>query len=237
MRRRSTVLDFRRPKPRRWAAPEPVRRKMLALAQRRSWGVCRVLRWSVLVPVLLLAGMYWGEQVSQQDETLRFAVSAPAQVEPRVLERAFKEPYTDEPLLPGAAPSPNEKPERRRRSAVSAKSAKVNELVEVAWVDGDSGRISGRRFRLYGIDAPEGSHSRAECARERTRAQAAAAAAKAMTAGGGVRVSEFHGIDVYGREVVSLSAQGRDVATALIRSGHAKHWDYDGGELKPDWCN
>ncbi len=237
MRRRSTVLDFRRPKPRRWTAPGPVRRNKLAFARRRSWSVRRVLRWTVLVPVLLLAGMYWGEQISQQDETQRFAASAHAQVEPRPVERALTEPYADERLSPRAVPPPNEKPESRRRSSVSATSAKVNELVEVVWVDGDSGRISGRRFRLYGIDAPESSPSRAECARERTRAQAAAAAAKAFTAAGGVRVSEFHGLDVYGREVVSLSARGRDVATALIRSGHAKHWDYDGGELKPDWCN
>lgn len=236
MRRRNTVLGFRRPKPRRWAAPGPVRRNKLAFARRWSWSVRRVLRWAMIVPALLLAGMYWGEQVSQQDETLRFAASAPAHVELRAVECARTEPYADERSSSGVELRPNAKPESRRRSAVSATSAKVNELVEVAWVDGDSGRISGRRFRLYGIDVPEGSPTHAECARERTRAQAAAAEAKALTSGGGVRVSEFHGLDVHGREVVSLSARGRDVATALIHSGHAKHWDYDGGELKPDWC-
>ena len=108
--------------------------------------------------------------------------------------------------------------------------------VSVTWVDGDSGRIDGREFRLHGVDAPEGSPQRAKCARERALSGDARNAARTITEGKTVRVSRRYGADTYGRELVDLSAGGRDVADQLVAAGHLKRWNFEGGERKPDWC-
>ena len=63
-----------------------------------------------------------------------------------------------------------------------------NEVVRVTWVDGDSGRLDGREFRLHGVDAPEGSPQRAKCALERTLSGDARNAARSVTEGKTVRV-------------------------------------------------
>lgn len=111
-----------------------------------------------------------------------------------------------------------------------------NEVVRVTWVDGDSGRLDGREFRLHGVDAPEGSPQRAKCALERTLSGDARNAARSVTEGKTVRVSRTYGADIYGREIVDLSAGGKDVADQLVASGKLKRWSFDGGERKPDWC-
>jgi endonuclease YncB( thermonuclease family) len=111
-----------------------------------------------------------------------------------------------------------------------------NQVMRVAWVDGDSGRLDGREFRLHGVDAPEGSPQRAKCARERTLSGDARNAARSVTEGKTVRVSRTYGADTYGREIVDLSASGKDVADALVAAGHLRRWNFDGGQRKPDWC-
>jgi len=111
-----------------------------------------------------------------------------------------------------------------------------NEVVRVTWVDGDSGRLDGREFRLHGVDAPEGSPQRAKCARERALSGDARNAARSVTEGKTVRVSRTYGADTYGREIVDISAGGRDVADQLVASGKLKRWNFDGGDAKPDWC-
>ncbi len=108
--------------------------------------------------------------------------------------------------------------------------------VAVSWVDGDSGRIDGQEFRLHGVDAPEGSPQRAQCQRERDLAGAASDAARTLTRGRQVSVSRRHGTDSYGRQMVDLSVDGRDVASQLVGAGKLKRWNFDGGEPKPDWC-
>lgn len=112
----------------------------------------------------------------------------------------------------------------------------VGTRVQVDWVDGDSGRINGQEFRLHGVDAPEGSPQRAQCQRERDLAGAASDAARALTQGRQVSVSRRHGADSYGRQVVDLSVDGRDVASQLVGAGKLKRWNFDSGEPKPDWC-
>lgn len=120
---------------------------------------------------------------------------------------------------------------------VSSSPASRNAGLEVVWVDGDSGRIGGRAFRLHGVDAPEGSVSRARCSLERQRADRARSAARRLTAGQGVIVARTYGRDRYGRELVDLTLGGRDVAGMLMRDGHLKRWRYEAGAPKPDWCS
>jgi endonuclease YncB( thermonuclease family) len=108
--------------------------------------------------------------------------------------------------------------------------------VRVTWVDGDSGRLDDREFRLHGVDAPEGSAQRAQCPQERALSRDAHNAARTITEGQTVRVSRSYGMDSYGRELVDLSAGGRDVADQLVAAGKLKRWNFEAGESKPDWC-
>lgn len=111
----------------------------------------------------------------------------------------------------------------------------------VYWSDGDSGRLSdGTKFRLYGIDAPEtGSMNQrggAKCEAERELGYDAKAVAVELTRGRSVVVSEIVARDRYGRNVVRLSLDGRDVGDMLISAGTHQVWDFHGREAKPDWC-
>src|SRR5262249_17456300 len=108
--------------------------------------------------------------------------------------------------------------------------------VRVSWVDGDSGRIGGAEFRLHGVDAPEGSPSRAECASEREMSAGARQAARRLTDGKAVKVTRSYGKDSYGRQLVDLSVEGRDVADQLVNAGKLKRWNFEGGQPKPNWC-
>lgn len=115
-------------------------------------------------------------------------------------------------------------------------SASSDKNVLVTWVDGDSGRLDGREFRLHGVDAPEGSPQRAKCARERELSGGAREAARRLTNGKQVRIARQYGQDDYGRIIVDLVADGRDVASQLVATGKLKRWNFDSGERKPDWC-
>lgn len=108
--------------------------------------------------------------------------------------------------------------------------------VRVTWVDGDSGLLGDREFRLHGVDAPEGSPQRAKCTRERELAKGARDAARSLTKQKPVRVSRHYGQDDYGRAIVDLVVDGRDVASQLVTMGKLKPWNVDGGERKPNWC-
>ncbi len=107
----------------------------------------------------------------------------------------------------------------------------------VDWVDGDSGTLStGERFRLHGVDAPESGPTRAQCAHEREQAKKARAAARELTDGKLVRITRSHGHERYGRELLSLSQDGRDIAEALVGSGYLQRWNFEAGHDKPSWC-
>lgn len=109
-------------------------------------------------------------------------------------------------------------------------------IAEINWVDGDSGTIDGHEFRLHGVDAPEGSPSRAHCRAERERATRARVAARQITRNANIAVSVFYGADPYGRELVDLTVNGADVATLLVAKGHLQLWNFESGQPKPDWC-
>jgi endonuclease YncB( thermonuclease family) len=123
-----------------------------------------------------------------------------------------------------------------RAPAMRAGNGSGGASVQVTWVDGDSGRLDGAEFRLHGVDAPEGSPARAKCARERELSSGAREAARRATNGKSVKVSRRFGKDTYGRQVVDLSVDGRDVAGMLVAAGTVKRLNFDGGEGKPDWC-
>ncbi|MFN7055691.1 thermonuclease family protein [Hyphomonas sp.] len=111
----------------------------------------------------------------------------------------------------------------------------------VYWSDGSSGRLSdGTRFRLHGIDAPEtGATTQrggAKCEAERELGYDAKAAAVELTRGRQVVVTEIVSRDRYGRNVLRLSLDGRDVGEMLVESGMHKVWNSDSREPKPDWC-
>lgn len=108
-------------------------------------------------------------------------------------------------------------------------------FAQLSWIDGDTGRLSdGTKFRLHGIDAPE-TH-RPRCTAEAQLGALARAAAETLSATGPVRVTRRWYTDRYGRLVIDLEANGRDVASALVENGYAQTWDYDGGEPQPSWC-
>jgi endonuclease YncB( thermonuclease family) len=106
----------------------------------------------------------------------------------------------------------------------------------VTWVDGDSGYVNGREFRLHGVDAPESSPSRARCTKERELARASRSGAENATGGRRVTVARSYGTDAYGRELVDLRADRTDVASTLLKGGHVKRWNFEAGQAKPDWC-
>jgi len=120
-------------------------------------------------------------------------------------------------------------------NASAAATVSSSKPIEIYWVDGDSGTIEGRPFRLHGVDAPEGSPSRAQCNTERLRADEARSAVRRLTESGVVEIRKSHGSEKYGRELLSLSVDDRDVASFLVASGHVKRWNFEAGNAKPRW--
>ena len=107
--------------------------------------------------------------------------------------------------------------------------------LQLVWDDGDSGkRATGSKFRLHDFDAAE--TWRAECPEERAEGYRAKAIAEALTEGRKVRERKFWYRDRFGRRVVDLDVDGKDLATALAEAGAGVQYDHDGGEAPPDWC-
>lgn len=104
-------------------------------------------------------------------------------------------------------------------------------------VDGDTIRIDGERIRLRSeagpIDAPE--LRSAKCPLELFRAEAARDRLKALLKD---RVPEVQktGTDKYGRPVVIVRVDGKDVGAILVREGHAKPWPTLRRADRPEWC-
>lgn len=99
-------------------------------------------------------------------------------------------------------------------------------------VDGDTVDIDGQRYRLQGYDTPEIYHAR--CGRERDLGLLAAARLVELMRAGPVEVVRGDGRERWGRGLARLIIGGRDVAAALIASGHARA--YDGRSKRNGWC-
>lgn len=114
----------------------------------------------------------------------------------------------------------------------------------IYWSDGDSGRINGTDFRLADVDAPEtggvgAAIGGAQCERERELGFEAKAFMVELTRGSDLQVTQKEAPDRYGRIVLNLSADGRDVARAGLEAGVLKPWPHDADKAladKPDWC-
>jgi endonuclease YncB( thermonuclease family) len=117
-------------------------------------------------------------------------------------------------------------------------------VTSIYWSDGDSGRIDGTDFRLADVDAPEtggvgAAIGGAECEREREQGFEAKEFMVELTRNADLVVTEKKAPDRYGRIVLSLSADGRDVATAGLDAGVLRPWPHRGSRAltdKPDWC-
>ena len=113
----------------------------------------------------------------------------------------------------------------------------------IYWSDGDSGRLGALKFRLANIDAPEtGSLKQrgdAKCEAERKIGYEAKAFLVSFTKGKTLNITHNYGEDRYGRLVIDLTADKKDVATAGINAGHLRAWPHKNGRAqspKPDWC-
>ena len=119
----------------------------------------------------------------------------------------------------------------------------ADSVTSIYWSDGDSGRIDGMKFRLSDVDALEtggvGAFGGAKCEPERELGFDAKAFIVEVTRNADVRIARHHGADRYGREVVELDIDGRDLADIGLAAGHFRPWPHEGQRAlsrKPDWC-
>ena len=99
------------------------------------------------------------------------------------------------------------------------------------------------KFRLANVDAPEtggvGARGGAKCESERDLGYDAKAFMVELTRSAELVITSSAGPDRYEREVITLSADGRDVAEAGKAAGHLGDWPHRGRRAlakKPDWC-
>ena len=85
-------------------------------------------------------------------------------------------------------------------------------------VDGDTLRIDGVTYRLWGIDAPEAGHL---CANGWPAGQTAAEHLRALIRNRQVSC-EARTLDRYGRAVAICRADGRDLGADMVADGHAR---------------
>ena len=105
----------------------------------------------------------------------------------------------------------------------------------IAWVtDGDTFRLeSGERIRIAAIDAPETHRDQARCAGEVALGLRAKDRATALLSG---RSVTFHRVGrSYNRIVATVTLDGQDVGSELVRMGIAAWWPH--GRPKPAWCD
>ena len=115
----------------------------------------------------------------------------------------------------------------------------------VEWVDGESGRMNGRPFRLHAVDAPEigsvGANVRgAECESEIARGFEARAFMAMLTRGKPVEMTASYGRDERGRQILDLAVEGQDLRSAGLSKGVLQLWPEEArarGDDKPEWCD
>lgn len=99
-------------------------------------------------------------------------------------------------------------------------------------IDGDSIRVDGTSYRLYGFDTPE-LGKRAKCEHERIWAQASKARMRELLRTTRIRVSEPVKWCKWS-PCVKMWSNSEDVARIMIREGLAVR--YYGGRKRKDWC-
>ncbi len=114
----------------------------------------------------------------------------------------------------------------------------------IYWSDGDSGKLGSLKFRLANVDAPEtggvGGYGGAKCEAERELGRKAKSYMISQTKSQKIIISHDYGEDRYGRLVVDLSIEGRDLVDQGLDAGHLRRWPHLNGRSlapKPDWCD
>lgn len=103
---------------------------------------------------------------------------------------------------------------------------------QAVWViDGDTIKLGSQSLRLLNIDAPE--VSRPDCEAERALGDKATARLRDLLASGALTIAPNGRLDKFGRPLVRLAVDGRDVGDLLIAEGLAKPWPVKGD---PGWC-
>lgn len=101
-------------------------------------------------------------------------------------------------------------------------------------MDGDTfeDRRTGTRYRLVNVDTPE-TGDRTRCRAERRLGQRATQRTRALIAEAqNLTLHPTGRVDAYGRQVVRVLVDGRDLGEALIADGLARAWH---GRREP-WC-
>lgn len=98
--------------------------------------------------------------------------------------------------------------------------------------DGDTLRMEGKTYRLWGIDAPESSQT---CPDGWPAGRMATTKLQALIAGKLVQCEE-RGADRYGRTIAVCYAGGQDIGELMVREGYAWAFtryssDYTGSEM------
>ena len=109
-------------------------------------------------------------------------------------------------------------------------------------IDGDTIKVGGQRWRLYGVDAPPiagSSHGNPHCSKEEALGRAAKILLESLIVqgvrNGTLRFDIRHLQDKHRRHLVSITVDGIDVADTLQQQGVAK--PYDGKGPKPIFCD
>lgn len=123
----------------------------------------------------------------------------------------------------------------QKQGALSALSGTIDCRVTLV-VDGDTVRVwcPGRgvfKARLVGYDAPEVFSP--DCMGERWRGTEATMALRSLLWRADDLAFAFRGTDKYGRRLLRLTVDGRDVAERMVEAGHGRR--YDGGRRR-SWC-
>lgn len=131
------------------------------------------------------------------------------------------------------------------RQANAQSSALPEKITSIYWSDADSGRINGSlKFRLNSIDAPEtggvgAAIGGAQCELERERGYAAKEWIVGLSREAELSITNEYGLDKYGRLIVDLSADGKDLGSVGVEAGFLKAWPHKGTKSlakKPKWC-
>jgi endonuclease YncB( thermonuclease family) len=109
-------------------------------------------------------------------------------------------------------------------------------------VDGDTFELNNpkptvevviKEHRLAGVDTPESTKRHAKCQKEIELGLKAKRFSQAFLKGN-VDILYFGKLDIYGRHLVSVRKNEKDLAEELVRNGLAYFYD---GRTKKSWCN
>lgn len=103
---------------------------------------------------------------------------------------------------------------------------------ELEVVDGDTIRIGRSSYRLIGFDTPE--TTLAKCEGERIAGDAAALRLSELIVLSKTVQMDYRGKDKYKRTLAVMYIDGIDVASILIKEGHAV--SYNGRIKRRSWC-